>query len=44
MVRGTEKYDGVSGCGSYKGRMLSLTEYTVEWSGGIEVKQRAASR
>lgn len=44
MMRGTGKYDGVSGVGSYKGRMLSPTEYTLEWSGEIEVRQRAASR
>jgi hypothetical protein len=40
---GTGKYKGASGGGKYKGRMLSPTEYTVEWSGEI-VTQRTSSR
>jgi hypothetical protein len=42
-VGGTGKYAGVSGKGRYKGRMLSPTDYTVEWSGEI-VTQRTALR
>jgi hypothetical protein len=42
-VSGTGKYEGVAGTGTYTGRMLSPTEYTVEWSGEI-VLSRTASR
>jgi hypothetical protein len=42
-VSGTGKYEGVAGTGTYTGRMLSPTEYTVEWSGEI-VLNRTASR
>jgi hypothetical protein len=42
-VSGTGKYDGVAGNGTYTGRMLSPTEYAVEWSGEI-VLNRTASR
>ena len=42
-VSGTGRYEGVAGNGTYTGRMLSPTEYTVEWSGNI-VLQRTASR
>ena len=42
-VSGTGRYAGVSGSGRYTGRMLSPTEYTVEWSGDI-VLDRTASR
>jgi hypothetical protein len=42
-LSGRGKYEGVTGSGTYKGRMLSPTEYTVEWSGEIELS-RTASR
>jgi hypothetical protein len=42
-VSGTGKYEGVAGSGTYAGRMLSPTEYTVEWTGEI-VLNRTASR
>ncbi|HEY7634497.1 MAG TPA: hypothetical protein VH763_03070 [Gemmatimonadales bacterium] len=42
-VSGTGKYQGVTGAGKYKGRMLSQSEYTIEWSGEI-VTQHTSSR
>jgi hypothetical protein len=41
--KGTGQYHGVTGAGSYKGRMTSPTDYTVEWSGEISAP-RTASR
>jgi hypothetical protein len=43
MLSGTGKYQGVTGDGWYKGRMVSQTEYTVEWAGEIAT-QRTSSR
>jgi hypothetical protein len=40
---GTGRYAGVTGAGTYSGRMTSPTEYTVEWSGEISTPT-AASR
>ena len=42
-LEGTGQYEGVTGAGSYKGRMISQTEYTVEWNGEISTP-RTASR
>ena len=42
-LKGTGQYDGVTGAGSYRGRMTSPTDYTVEWSGEISTP-RTASR
>ncbi len=42
-IEGTGRYEGVTGAGSYQGRMTSPTEYTVEWSGEISTP-RTASR
>jgi hypothetical protein len=42
-LSGTGRYQGVSGGGRYKGRMVSPTDYTVEWSGEIAT-QRTATR
>ena len=42
-LSGTGQYEGVTGAGSYKGKMTSPTEYTVEWSGEISTP-RTASR
>lgn len=41
-LSGTGKYEGVTGSGSYKGRMLSPTDYTVEWSGEIVTRQTSS--
>lgn len=40
---GTGQYEGVTGAGSYTGRMTSPTEYTIEWTGEISTP-RTASR
>jgi hypothetical protein len=40
-IKGTGHYEGVTGAGSYKGRMTSPTEYTVEWSGEISTPRTA---
>ena len=37
-VGGTGRYEGVSGQGRYKGRMLSPTEYVVDWEGELSLK------
>jgi hypothetical protein len=42
-LKGTGRYLDVTGAGSYKGSMISPTEYTVEWSGEIATP-RTASR
>jgi hypothetical protein len=42
-VSGTGKFQGVTGSGRYQGRMLSPTDYTIEYSGEI-VTRRTASR
>jgi hypothetical protein len=42
-IKGTGQYQGVTGAGSYKGRMTSPTEYTVEWSGEVSTP-RTVSR
>jgi hypothetical protein len=41
-LSGTGKYAGVSGAGSYKGRMTSATDYTVDYEG--EIVTQTASR
>ena len=42
-LKGTGRYQGLTGAGSYKGRMTSPTEYTIEWNGEISTP-RTASR
>jgi hypothetical protein len=42
-VRGTGKYQGVPGRGTYSGKMNSPTEFTIEWKGELELS-RSASR
>ena len=37
-VGGTGRYEGVAGKGRYKGRMLSPTEYVVDWEGELGLK------
>ena len=41
-LSGTGRYQGVTGSGSYKGRMVSPTDYTVEWSGEIVTRQTSS--
>ena len=43
-LSGTGRYDGVSGSGRYRGRMLSATEYTVDWEGEMALKEKTATR
>jgi hypothetical protein len=43
-LSGTGRFDGVSGSGRYRGRMLSPTNYTVEWDGEIALKEKTAAR
>ncbi|HEU4474354.1 MAG TPA: hypothetical protein VFR72_05925 [Gemmatimonadales bacterium] len=42
-LKGTGRYEGITGAGSYQGRMTSSTEYTIEWRGEISTP-RTASR
>lgn len=41
-IGGTGRYDGVTGSGRYKGRMLSATEFVVEWNGDLNLKKTAS--
>ena len=41
-LKGTGQYDGVTGAGSYRGKMTSPTDYTVEWSGEISIPRNAS--
>lgn len=34
-VKGTGRYQGITGSGNYKGHFTSQTEYTVDWNGQI---------
>jgi hypothetical protein len=43
-IGGTGRYQGVTGQGKYKGRMLSATEFAVEWHGDLNLKDKTASR
>lgn len=43
LASGTGKYDGISGKGTYKGRLVSPTELSVEWAGEMQL-DRTASR
>jgi hypothetical protein len=40
-VKGTGRYEGITGKGTYKGHFTSQTEYTVEWSGQISGERLA---
>jgi hypothetical protein len=42
-VNGTGRYQGVTGSGRYKGRMVSPTEYIVEWDGQMNISQKPAT-
>jgi hypothetical protein len=42
-LSGTGRYEGVSGNGRYKGRMLSPTEFVVEWDGELTLKDKKAT-
>lgn len=41
-IGGTGRYDGVTGSGRYKGRMLSPTELVVDWNGNLALKKTAS--
>ena len=41
-IGGTGRYDGVTGSGRYKGRMLSPTEFVVDWNGDLNLKKTAS--
>lgn len=43
-VGGTGRYDGGRGSGRYRGRLLSSTEYEVQWEGEITLKEKTATR
>jgi hypothetical protein len=43
-ISGTGRYAGVSGSGRYQGRMLSATEFAVEWEGDLNLRDNSASR
>ena len=38
-IRGTGKFEGIQGSGTYKGRFISEKEYTVEWEGEYFIKK-----
>jgi hypothetical protein len=40
-VRGTGRYQDITGHGNYKGRFISQTEYTVDWLGEISGQRLA---
>jgi hypothetical protein len=40
---GSGRYEGVTGSGRYKGRMVSPTEYVVEWEGELNLRQKTAT-
>jgi hypothetical protein len=40
-VKGTGRYEAITGKGTYKGRFTSQTEYTVDWSGEISGERLA---
>lgn len=43
-LSGTGTYEGASGTGRYRGRMLSPTDYTLDWDGEMAIKEKAAAR
>jgi hypothetical protein len=43
-ISGTGSYAGVSGSGRYKGRMLSASEFMVEWEGNLNLRNNSATR
>lgn len=43
-LSGTGRYERVSGSGRYRGRMLSATEYTIDWEGELALKEKTATR
>ena len=42
-VSGTGRYQGITGNGRYKGRMVSPTEYVVEWDGQMRANEKTAT-
>lgn len=43
-ISGSGRYQGVTGRGRYRGRVVSPTEYVVEWDGEIDLKDNTAAR
>lgn len=43
-ISGSGRYEGVTGRGRYKGRVVSPTEYVVEWDGELNLKGNTATR
>jgi hypothetical protein len=42
-LTGTGRYQGITGSGRYKGRMVSPTEYEVEWDGQMRLDPKTAT-
>ena len=42
-VGGSGRYAGMTGAGSYTGRMRSETEYVVEWKGEVQLREAAGT-
>ncbi len=43
-LNGTGRYAGVTGQGTYHGRMTGQDTYLVEWKGQINLNERAAAQ
>jgi hypothetical protein len=43
-ISGSGRYEGVTGRGRYKGRVVSPTEYVIEWDGELNLKGNTATR
>jgi len=42
MMKGTGKYQGITGSGTYEGQIISQTDYTLTWKGDIEISTRTS--
>jgi hypothetical protein len=42
LSRGTGKYAGITGSGSYEGQVQSQSEYTLTWKGAVDLDQHAS--
>jgi len=43
-VSGTGRYDGITGAGTYTGRLLSPSDFVVDWRGSMTLKERTVAR
>lgn len=43
-ISGSGRYEGATGRGKYRGRVVSPTEYVIEWDGEISLKGDTATR